>query len=142
MSSDEALEIRKLEESEWPRAFEVVVALRSALDRSEFLRCVRVQHQLGYELTGAFRGPDLVGIMGARGVHTLARGAYLHVDDLVVRADCQRQGVGTSLLHYAEDEARRRGMTAVFLDARADAIPFYERHGYTAHAAPSMKKPV
>jgi len=134
------LTIRKLDEAEWPSAFSIVVSLRTALDRDEFLRRVRVQQALGYDLTGAFRSGDLVGVMGARGAHTLARGAYLHIDDLVVREDCQRQGIGAALLRHAEDEARRRGMTAVFLDARTDAIPFYERHGYAAHTAPSMKK--
>ena len=47
---------------------------------------------------------------------------------------------GSALMAYAEADARARGMGAVFLDARPDAIPFYEREQYTLHAAPSMKK--
>ena len=41
---------------------------------------------------------------------------------------------------YAEADARAREMSAVFLDARPDAIPFYEKENYVRHPAPSMKK--
>lgn len=75
-----------------------------------------------------------------RPVHTLARGSHLHIDDLVVDANRRHTGAGQALLDYAELEARHRGMSAVFLDARQDAIAFYEKQSYTFHRAPSMKK--
>ena len=65
--------------------------------------------------------------MGMRPVHTLARGPHLHVDDLVVDAAVRGSGAGHALMAYAEADARAREMSAVFLDARPDAIPFYER---------------
>ncbi|TCW85765.1 GNAT family N-acetyltransferase [Burkholderia sp. SRS-46] len=82
----------------------------------------------------------MIGVMGMRPVHTLARGAHLHIDDLVVDSMGRGSGVGRSLIEYAESDARARGMTAIFLDARPDAIPFYERESFVRHASPSMKK--
>ena len=100
----------------------------------------RRQSHSGYELVGAFQGGKLIGVMGMRPVHTLARGAHLHVDDLVVDAQARGSGAGHALMAYAEADARARDMTAVFLDARPQAIPFYERESYVLHPAPSMKK--
>jgi ribosomal protein S18 acetylase RimI-like enzyme len=131
--------IRRLAPTEWAQAFPVISQLRS-LDEAEFLRRVRRQSYSGYELVGAFKGSKLIGIMGIRPVHTLARGEYLHVDDLVVTTEARGSGAGQALMQYAEVDARARDMSAVFLDARPEAVPFYERQNYVLHAAPSMKK--
>lgn len=45
-------------------------------------------------------------------------------------------------MQFAEADARARGMSAVFLDARPEAIPFYESRNYALHPAPSMKKAI
>ena len=91
-------------------------------------------------LVGAFRDRELIGVLGMRPVHTLARGAHLHVDDLVVAAEARGSGAGHALMAYAEADARARDMSAVFLDARPDAVSFYESRNYALHSAPSMKK--
>lgn len=130
----------RIEPSAWAQAFPLISQLRAALDEAEFLLRVRRQSHGGYELVGAYRDGRLIGVMGMRPVHTLARGPHLHVDDLVVDEAVRGSGAGRALMAYAEADARARGMGAVFLDARPDAIPFYEREQYTLHAAPSMKK--
>lgn len=132
--------VRRLVPAEWTQAFAVVTQLRSALDEAEFLQRVQQQSFSGYELVGAFRDGALVGVLGMRPVHTLARGAHLHVDDLVVDERVRSGGIGKALLAFAEEDARARGFNAVFLDARREAIPFYERERYAFHPAPSMKK--
>ena len=43
-------------------------------------------------------------------------------------------------MDYAEADARARGMNSVFLDARPEAIGFYEALGFALHAVPSMRK--
>jgi GNAT superfamily N-acetyltransferase len=131
--------VRRLCPAEWAQAFPIISQLRS-LDEAEFLRRVRRQSYSGYEVVGAFRDGKLIGVMGMRPVHTLARGSHLHVDDLVVDARARGSGAGRALMSFAETDARAREMTAVFLDARQEAIPFYEREGYEFHPAPSMKK--
>lgn len=82
----------------------------------------------------------LIGVMGMRPVHTLARGAHLHIDDLVVDSNLRGTGTGRLLLEYAESDAKARDMTAIFLDAQKEAIPFYEAQSFIYHNAPSMKK--
>ncbi|CAB3910524.1 hypothetical protein LMG26846_04987 [Achromobacter insuavis] len=133
------LTLSRIEPSAWAQAFPLIKQLR-ALDEAEFLQRVRRQSHSGYELVGAYRDGKLIGVMGMRPVHTLARGPHLHVDDLVVDEAVRGSGAGRALMAYAEADARARGMGAVFLDARPDAIPFYEREQYTRHPAPSMKK--
>lgn len=133
------LDVRRLLPVEWSRAYAVIAQLRK-LDEAEFLARVRRQSHTGYELVAAFRDGRLIGVLGMRPVHTLARGAHLHVDDLVVDEAVRGSGAGRALMDYAERDARARGMTAVFLDARPDAVPFYEREHYQLHPAPSMKK--
>jgi len=133
------LEIRRLSPTEWVQAYPVIAQLRS-LDEHEFLDRTRRQSYSGYELVAAFQDGRIIGLVGMRPVHTLARGAHLHIDDLVVDATARGSGAGRSLMEYAEADARARGMTAVFLDARPDAVPFYERGNYELHPAPSMKK--
>lgn len=133
--------IRRLTPAEWPNAYPVIAQLRS-LSQSEFLSRVKRQSYSGYELVGAFKQNTLVGVMGMRPVHTLARGSHLHIDDLVVDTTLRGNGAGRLLLGYAEADAKARNMSAIFLDARQEAIPFYEAQNFTHHAAPSMRKPI
>ena len=134
------LQVRRLEPREWAGIFPIIVQLRPHLDEQKFLRQVRRQTHSGYELIGAFRADRLVGILGMRLVHTLARGPHLHVDDIIVLEEARKSGCGRALMRYAEADARARGMAAVFLDARPDAIGFYKTNGYDLHTTPSMKK--
>jgi ribosomal protein S18 acetylase RimI-like enzyme len=131
---------RRLEPHEWAAVFPIVAQLRPHLDAEEFLARVRRQSHSGYELVGAFRNGRLIGLLGMRPVHTLVRGPHLHVDDIVIEESERRAGGGRALMAFAEADARARGMTAVFLDARPAAIGFYQAIGYELHTTPSMKK--
>jgi len=134
------LKIRRLEPREWAGTFPLVVQLRPHLDQDEFVRRVRRQSHNGYELIGAFRDSRLIGLLGIRPVQTLMRGAHLHIDDIVVEEAEQNSGCGRALMDYAEQDAKARGMSLVFLDARPEAIGFYQRLGFVLHTAPSMRK--
>lgn len=133
------LNIRRLTPAEWRLAFPIISQLR-ALGEDEFLHRVRRQSYSGYELVGAFEQGGLIGVVGMRPVHTLARGMHLHVDDLVVDSAMRGSGAGRALMAHVEADARARGMSAVYLDARQEAIPFYESENYVFHTAPTMKK--
>lgn len=85
--------VRRLGPAEWRGAYPIVAQLRH-LDEEEFIRRVDRQSYSGYELVGAFRDGELVGAMGMRPVQTLARGPYVHVDDLVVDAAVRGSGKG------------------------------------------------
>lgn len=101
----DALEIRKLLPREWVLEYPVIAQLRP-LDEPEFLKRTRRQSRSGYELLAAFRKGKIIGVIGIRPVHTLARGAHLHIDDLVVDASTRGSGAGRSLMQYAEADAR------------------------------------
>ncbi len=134
------LRIERLSPEHQADAFEVVVELRTHLDRGEYERRLELQQAAGYELVGAFEGDRIVGVLGMRRVDTLARGPHLHVDDLVVRSSHRGSGIGKRLLAFAEQDARDRGLVALFLDSRQEVIGFYEHLGYAAHTALLMRK--
>ena len=133
--------VRRLLQHEWALAFPVISQLR-LLDEAEYLRRIAIQSLASFELVGAFAGERLIGVLGMRPVHTLARGPYVHVDDLIVSKEARGSGAGHVLMEFAEVDARERGMKAVFLDARPEAVPFYESRDYALHSAPSMKKAI
>ncbi|MEO5719920.1 MAG: GNAT family N-acetyltransferase, partial [Chthoniobacterales bacterium] len=50
---------------------------------------------------------------------------------MAVESDRQGDGLGSRVLAALEKHARDAGARTVILNARADAAPFYRRHGYT-----------
>ncbi len=57
---------------------------------------------------------------------------WLHVDILWIREDLRFAGHGQSLLQMAEQEAVRRGCRHAYLETHSfQALPFYEKQGYT-----------
>jgi GNAT superfamily N-acetyltransferase len=57
---------------------------------------------------------------------------WLYVDRFWIAEDRRRQGYGKQLLAAAEQEALRRGCRHAHLDTLSfQALPFYERQGYT-----------
>jgi putative acetyltransferase len=63
---------------------------------------------------------------------------------LYVAPGAAGKGVGSALLQQVEQLAAERGLTSVHLEASLNAVPFYERHGFTAlgdttvHPAPDV----
>jgi putative acetyltransferase len=62
-----------------------------------------------------------------------------HIDRTYVAADCQRRGVGRSLLAAALEEARRRGIGKLFTEASITAQPFFEAFGFTTLAPQTVE---
>lgn len=60
---------------------------------------------------------------------------WLQVHALWVREDLRGRGYGEQLLTAAEEEAVRRGCHHVCLESLSfQAVPFYEKQGYTVYA--------
>ena len=133
--------IRKLLPAEWSEAYPLIAQLRN-ISNETFLESIKIQALNGYELIGSFVDGRMTGVMGVRPVHTLARGFHLHIDDLVIDEKFRGLGTGKALLDFATVESESRGMNFIFLDARKEAIPFYEQNNFLFHASPSMKKPL
>ena len=60
---------------------------------------------------------------------------WLHVDILWLREDVRHAGHGQAMLQMAEQEAVRRGCRHAHLETHSfQALPFYEKQGYTVFA--------
>ena len=70
------------------------------------------------------------------GIYGFTDRGWLRIEVLVVKDDRRGQGLGTRLLSAAESAARARGCHAAWLDTFSfQALPFYEKQGYTVFGA-------
>lgn len=54
----------------------------------------------------------------------------LKMRQVAVSTDLQGKGIGSELLAFAEEWARKKGCQKIELHARKEALDFYKRHGY------------
>ena len=59
-------------------------------------------------------------------------GDWLELEDLFVDPVFMRQGVGRALMHDVVEQARRRGVGRVEVNANDHALMFYEEVGFVA----------
>lgn len=102
--------------------------------RRAFERVDADPHQI---LVAAVARGAVVGTLQLSVIPGLSRAGALRgqIEAVRVRADQRGAGIGTALLRWAVDEARRRGCALVQLTtdkSRADALRFYERLGFLA----------
>ena len=113
----------------WP----VMRELRPHLtEAAAFLDRVRRQQGDGYHLLAAWDDGNPVGLAGWRVQENLLRGRFGYVDDLVVRADVRRSGLGARLLDAVAEAARALGLAQLVLDTGIDNVlgqRFYFRYG-------------
>jgi GNAT superfamily N-acetyltransferase len=76
----------------------------------------RVQTREGFQIVYIPEGDTVPAAAGYRFLNTLAWGHILYIDDLVAIAARHKTGLGTTLLQYLQEEARRVGCDAVHLD--------------------------
>jgi GNAT superfamily N-acetyltransferase len=120
-------------DAEIAACFPVMHLLRPNLTDPEEL-CARVHRQAeaGYRILAAWRDGQAIGLAGYRPQENLIRGPFCYVDDLVVRDDLRRSGLGARLLKAVGDEARGRGLPYLVLDTGLDNLlgqRFYFRFG-------------
>lgn len=70
-------------------------------------------------------------------IHSFAvglEGGFVHITGLAVKENWQHQGIGTKLLNYHENYARKMGVTSILLNSgirRENAHTFYEKNGFS-----------
>ncbi|MEO1194269.1 MAG: GNAT family N-acetyltransferase [Pseudomonadota bacterium] len=67
-------------------------------------------------------------------IHLYRKEAVLHIENLAVHPSARRQGLAGRLLDFAEEEARRRGISVLDLYTNVvmtEAQALYERAGFT-----------
>ena len=58
-------------------------------------------------------------------------GRVAHIEDVAVRAEYQRKGIGFKLVNYATEQAAIMRCVRTVLDCSDENIPFYEKIGYS-----------
>jgi ribosomal protein S18 acetylase RimI-like enzyme len=72
-----------------------------------------------------FRDGELVGCLSL-----VEESARVHMRQVAVLPQYQGQGIGRTLVEFAERFARGKGFALMVLHARETALPFYEKLGY------------
>lgn len=112
--------------------------IREVSDMAAYRRAFeRVDADPHHILVAAVAQGAVVGTLQLSVIPGLSRAGALRgqIEAVRVRADQRGAGIGTALLRWAVDEARRRGCALVQLTtdkSRADALRFYERLGFLA----------
>jgi GNAT superfamily N-acetyltransferase len=125
------------EEKEVRRCWTAYKELRPHLrSEDELVERWRVQAREGFHIAYIPDGDTVPAVAGYRFLNTLAWGHILYIDDLVAIAARYKTGLGTTLLQYLQEEARRLGCHAVHLDTgyqRHLAHLAYLRNGFHFH---------
>lgn len=111
------------------QAFAAVPELAWLAARTWPERCVPARIPVGEcWLAAASPADDIVGFIVARSVER-----HLHIDEVSVRLDSQRQGIGTALLRRVLKAANELGATGTTLTTWRDVpwnAPWYRRMGF------------
>jgi GNAT superfamily N-acetyltransferase len=108
-------------------AFDLMTVMRSELKRDQFLEDVRLLELDGYRLVGGVVEGRLVTLAGVRRAHSLARGPYAFINDLVTHPDYRGRGYATELLRFVAAAAVAQGLPIICLNSYPEAMPFYEK---------------
>lgn len=112
---------------------------------ADYASTMRAIFDFGGRMTMAIQDGQVVGVAVWRLMLKTVGGLELYVDDLITDEQQRSTGVGSTLLHWLEGEARRRGCAVLSLDSgtqRHRAHRFYFREGMAAtsfHFVKSLK---
>jgi GNAT superfamily N-acetyltransferase len=77
-------------------------------------------------LIGAFEEEDMLGCC----MLVEKDPASVRLRQMAVLNDLQGKGIGRALMNFAENLARDRGYSVIFMHARKNVVGFYEKMGY------------
>jgi predicted GNAT family N-acyltransferase len=81
---------------------------------------------------GAFEEDELLGCC----MLTKVDNDTLQLRQMAVKNNLQRKGIGASILSFAENISRDRGVKKIIMHARDTAVGFYEKFGYKVTGEP------
>lgn len=139
------MELRTLKTSkEIEAVYPVIRELRQELSLGEYMSAIQLaQAANNYTLVGMFNDNICLALIGFRWLTDLAHGKHLYVDDLVVVRSHRSQGLGATLLRFAEQEALRTNCRGLRLCTGVDnegGKRFYERNGWLQRSVAYKKK--
>jgi GNAT superfamily N-acetyltransferase len=117
------------------RCWPVFRELRPDISSEEsFIERWKRQRDEGYRVAFIEEDGDVRAVAGFRIVNTMAWGRCIYLDDLAVHVQRHGVGIGTAILNFVQEEARRTGCESVQLDTgyhRHKAHRAYLRNGFT-----------
>lgn len=138
----------RIEDATTPEQFADAIAIRFEVfvneqgvspegERDELDSDPRTLHAIAYDDNGAPLGTGRLLAPHTDTFHPTMNPANPHIGRLAVRASARGTGAGAALMRHLEAAALARhgagGTVRVELSAQDQAMPFYERLGYTAH---------
>ena len=147
MRGEEVLEVRKMTEAEAEenfrklteyyynnsRACSCMENFRISAAEDKIRSMIAHLHDGTAIVYGCFDGLRLCGYLWAYEIQ-FREEHRIYVSEIYVEESCRGQGLGTLLLDAAEDEAKKRGIPALYIHAEADntgAVRLYERFGFS-----------
>lgn len=128
------MRVRTVEtDADLERVSDVLLQLRTGLDRAELLSHIRAMLPEGYQLAYVEQDGDVLCVAGFVITLKLAWGKHLYVDDLVTDERYRSRGAGTSMIKWLKSYAKEHGCEQIHLDSgvqRFAAHRFYLRNGF------------
>ncbi len=85
---------------------------------------------IGYHIDGKIVGCCIL---------TLQNSGVVKLRQMAVLPSRQKQGIGASIIAFAEQYAIKQGYSVMILHARKTAVAFYEKYGYTTSGDPFVE---
>jgi GNAT superfamily N-acetyltransferase len=130
------MKVREADETDAGSIAELMSTLGYATSRDEARRRLeRLRSLPGSAVLVAELDGRVAGVIALSAIHLLERGQpSCRITALVVRPELRRQGIATSLLTEADQEARRQGCFRLEVTSRPErpaAHAFYEQAGFS-----------
>lgn len=130
------INIRNLQKSDFSGFINTIAALSMVtMKQQEFEKLLLLRKRQGINTIVAENLNEVVGtasyFIETKFLHN--GGKVMHIEDVAVRQDLQKQGVGKSLLNHLNKIAIEEGCYKIILDASDENVVFYEKCGYHAH---------
>ncbi len=136
-SPEFAAEFRQIEHGS--AEYERVLDLRRRVLREPLglvFTAAQIQAESGDTHLAAF---DSAGKVVACAVLTRESPEIAHMRQVAVEPEVQNRGLGSRMLEFAEEIARKRGARLLFCHARHHVVGFYAKRGYTAVGEPFVE---
>ena len=130
--------IREITLGEMNLVYPLFQELRPHINQDQFFEIYnQAQMSNNYTFYGYFEEDICIGLMGLRYLHDYVHLFHLYIDDLVVSASYQSQGIGAKLLKFAEELAVQKKCNGLRLCTGVEnerGINFYKRENWVQRA--------
>lgn len=97
----------------------------------DVLKSLNFYFKIG-EIYVATKSAELIGIIVFK-IEQYWEGLVLIIEDLAVKEDFKKQGIGNSLMKFVENYAKKKNIKKILFETnkKSEAIKFYRKRGYS-----------